>query len=418
MFFSILLSIQLTSDKTWEVPSSQVNITLNEVSSIKNEIKQLTFAENSELINIEKASFKNSQSLEFVNLSNCLQLETISEDVFYNCTKLQNVILPGDSGNLKSIEGGAFSYTAITSIIFPITLQTLLNHSAIKHVGAFSDSSLSNISYYSENNIVEIYSYVFRACKLIEFEIGPKLEKITGPSFERSPITFIKFTSRNTNPIYSIYNDMLYKETKLIYCPPGISNPQLKPNTTKIGNEAFHYHQMTFCDFLPDSVAIIEIYAFAGCKNLKKVILPQNLTYIGNYTFSYCPELVTVIFSQNIEIIPYELFSYSPKLSIIYIPYGVKEIQDNAFIGCKQLKYINIPDSVKVFGSNIFKGSGIEECGIVCSLQEKELILNSQKYLTNNSFNICKDKMLTCQQNSMIYRTSLLFSIFISYKKN
>ena len=413
MLFYFLL-IQLDDDFTWEVSKTTKVINSEDIQDIKDQIKHLKFEKDSELEEFEPECFGNSKSLESVDLSNCLQLEIISEDVFINCTSLSTVILPGDDGSLETLSGGSFAYTAITSITFPKTLKYLYNHSITFKMGVFSYSNLSTISYYSENNIEIIDKCTFRYCQLSgKFEIGPNLEIIDGSCFERNPATFTGFTIDPDNQIYSVYKDILYQDIKLVFCPPGIANPNLKQTITTIGNEAFHSHPMSVCDFLPETVTCVEPWVFGGCLNLVKVILPHSLEALNNSLFSYCPKLITVIFPPNIKIIPLNLFYNSASVSTITIPYGVTEIQNYSFYGCKHLKYLYIPDTVKTFGSNIFSQSGVEECGIICSPKEVTLI-KEKAGLGSKSFKVCKTSLPTCVQN-YVHNRYLLFSIFIYY---
>ena len=415
MIFSLLLIVNLQNDGTWEVSKEITQITTEEGQSVKKKITHLKFEQGSLLTSLEKGCFENSLILQSINLSNCLELESINEDVFKNCQKLTTVILPGDKGILENIYGGAFASTAITTIVFPKTLKNLWNHSTTFKMGVFTNSTLSNISYYSENNLEYVDNYVFRECHLTGFEIGPNLDFIAGTAFEKNPPTFQAFTMKEgkENSKYSIHKGMLYESDKLVFCPPGISIPNLKKGTNVIGIEAFHSNTMAVCDFLPETVESLETWVFAGCPNLVKVILPSKLENLNNSLFAYCPKLTTVIFPPNIKVIPVNLFYQSPKINVITIPYGVIEIQNCSFYGCKDLKYIYIPDTVVTFGVNIFKGSGIEECGIICSQSETKVI-KDKVGLDSQSFKACKTIIPTCNHNR-VHTSYSLFAIFLYY---
>ena len=70
---------------------------------------------------------------------------------------------------------------------------------------------------------------------------------------------------------------------------------------------------------IPDSVRVIDDFAFSGCKSLSSVELPENLTDLGCNTFEDCTSLKS-----------------------IYIP-KVFYIGDGAFSGCSSLTDIYIP---------------------------------------------------------------------------
>ena len=94
--------------------------------------------------------------------------------------------------------GGAFYNTGIKSIIFPESLKHIKSYGGgtLKR-GAFSKSKLETIKYYSKNNIVTIDVYAFAPNSLLEFDIGPKLETITGVTFESSSPSFTRFTANH-----------------------------------------------------------------------------------------------------------------------------------------------------------------------------------------------------------------------------
>ena len=67
--------------------------------------------------------------------------------------------------------------------------------------------------------------------------------------------------------------------------------------------------------YLPETLKIIEDYAFSGCTGIKEIVLPKGLKAIGCGTFA----------NSGIE----ELI----------IPSGVEEILSEAFLGIKHVSY-------------------------------------------------------------------------------
>ena len=366
------------------VESSVTSFTKDQGQLYKNIIISLSFKPNSLLNSIDAGSFSNCQKLLKVDLSNCLYLITLEEDVFWNCNSLREVILPP---KLNTIKGGCFSYTNITQITFPSSLQYILRHKTKNNTGPFSRSSLSSINYSASNNLVTIEDYAFAFCYLETFEIGPQLVTITGVSFENHAKCFRSFTTtKEKNPYYTVENGILYKENDLIYCPPAIENPLLKEGITILQTECFMGNTMVDCTFLRDSITTIRGYVFYRCYNLKRVYLPSSVNILESRCFSFCNSLVTVVFPSNISVIPsYTLYQCS-SIKIITIPEGVKSIESLAFSGCISLSYIIIPNSVKTIAKDSFVGSGVEKCGITCSDTEKEVI---RQVLPEHVFNIC-----------------------------
>ena len=111
--------------------------------------------------------------------------------------------------------------------------------------------------------------------------------------------------------------------------------------------------------YLPESVSVIEDYAFADCHVLKVwesmeklslksvgisafencyalefISLPDSLTVIGGAAFAECVSVDKLIFSDT---------------SLL------KKIGDHAFRGCKNLKEVYLPDSVEYVGVSAFR---------------------------------------------------------------
>ena len=99
---------------------------------------------------------------------------------------------------------------------------------------------------------------------------------------------------------------------------------------------------------IPDSVRIIEDWAFADAKNIKKVIIPDSVERIGEGAFFHCENLEEVV-----------------------IPYSVDTIQDTAFRGCEKLKKVYIAStSFKDIGWGLFYGC--KDVVVYCASREVE----------------------------------------------
>lgn len=90
---------------------------------------------------------------------------------------------------------------------------------------------------------------------------------------------------------------------------------------------------------IPDSVELIERYAFYDCKKLCRVKLPQMLKSIKYGTFYGCSSLKE-----------------------IKIPINVAVINDDAFAGCTRLKKVQISDAVARFGYRVFSSKPVIYC--------------------------------------------------------
>ena len=82
---------------------------------------------------------------------------------------------------------------------------------------------------------------------------------------------------------------------------------------------------------IPDSVSVIDGYAFSNCYGLTTVTIPDSVTSIEVCAFSSCTSLTNVI-----------------------IPDSVTSISDSAFANCSGLTSVTIPDSVAHIGHSVF----------------------------------------------------------------
>ncbi len=143
---------------------------------------------------------------------------------------------------------------------------------------------------------------------------------------------------------------------------------------------------------LPDNVKGIGKVLFAGCTNLKEVVLPENLTDFSFYTesFSDCGKLEKITISEKneyyksidgvlyskdgkklilypkgkaqgeitlidgVEEISAGIFKNCTEIENVIFPNSLKTIKNEAFWGCVSLSEINLPDSVTYIGEDAF----------------------------------------------------------------
>lgn len=102
---------------------------------------------------------------------------------------------------------------------------------------------------------------------------------------------------------------------------------------------------------IPDSVTIIDEFAFSGSNNLINVNIGNNVTSIKDSAFSYCTSLTNITFGYNLKSIGDHAFEGCSSLIEIVLPVGLTEMP--GFSGCTSLKAVTIPGSI----STIYAGS-------------------------------------------------------------
>jgi hypothetical protein len=105
---------------------------------------------------------------------------------------------------------------------------------------------------------------------------------------------------------------------------------------------------------VPEGVADIGDYAFAGCASLTSVTLPASVTSIGQEAFRTCYGLTGFTLPEGVKSIGKKAFDRCGKLAGITIPGSVTNIGDFAFISCASLSSVTLPDGITRIGPGVF----------------------------------------------------------------
>lgn len=271
----------LNLEKLYEVNKNQlvkVNYPLVGEIIIPNNLYGETIA------TIGEGAFENQEAITSISFD--CNVKEIKDRAFQNCTSLCSV--SGQIDELITIGNNAFA-----------NCQKLDGLYALPYVEKIADGAFKNCS--SLKGITELNSLQFIGMEA--FYNCHNMETISLPS----TVTYIgekAFTNcvnlnmlvDNLNPGYSVENNILYnKERSEI-----IATGKIESNVR-----------------IPDSVAKIGPYAFAGNSNLFKVSMDQAIT-IALGAFSDCENLQNVSF-------------YS-----MYLP----KLEENAFVNCKFNLYV------------------------------------------------------------------------------
>ena len=103
-------------------------------------------------------------------------------------------------------------------------------------------------------------------------------------------------------------------------------------NITSLANNLFANYSSLHCIILPNSLSIINDFAFNLCSSLASIVIPDSVTSIGFGAFSGCCGLTSIT-----------------------IPNSVTNIGSHAFVGCGVTSII-IPNRIKSVGEHIFSG--------------------------------------------------------------
>ncbi len=134
-----------------------------------------------------------------------------------------------------------------------------------------------------------------------------------------------------------------------------LRNVTIRDNVTSIGNSAFSDCTNLVGIKIPDSVKTIGSSAFYNCGNLNTVDFGNSVTTIGDYAFNYCSSLTTISLPDSVSDIN-RAFNYCYGLISIDIGDGVNMIKSGAFFCCDKLSSITIGSGVTHIVSGAFGG--------------------------------------------------------------
>lgn len=251
---------------------------LFEVTSIK-EFKNYTSVESitipNSVMSINDSAFSGCTGLTSITLPN--QLTTINPGTFHGCTGLNSITIPD---TVTSIGDGAFtSCTGLTTIDLPDDLTFIGN-------GAFNGcSSLTSITLPDE--LITIDEYSFFDTGLTSVTIPRNVTTFGTAAFsDCSSLTDIFVDDANTH--FKDVDGVAYSAdgTALVQYPCGRTGSFIVPDgVTAVESNAFSWSNVSSVT-IPDSIALLDSYAFAYCDSLSSVIMPDDIDSIHLTAFS------------------------------------------------------------------------------------------------------------------------------------
>ena len=220
-------------------------------------------------------------------------LITIGDRAFENSYDYREFTVTFDEGSqLKSIGDRAFSFTDLTTITLPDSVETIGDN-------AFSNCrSLTSINI--PDGVTSIGGGAFGSCK-------------------------------------------------------ALTNISIPDSVTAIGDSAFSYCSSLNSITLGNRVKSIGTYTFQDCTALTNISIPNSVTGIGTGAFNGCTSLKTLTLGSGVETIDNNTFQGCNLLTDFTLPSGLKSIGDNAFNGCAALTKVDMPDSVTYLGAGAYQ---------------------------------------------------------------
>lgn len=290
---------------------------------------------------------------------------------FYDCTHIQNLILPSTltsfaSGSLSGCSGlvnltiPSIGERDVSSGLYP---QYPFGYifSGRSYPGSYiatqqyrtSSSGTATGDYYIPTNLTHITV------------LGGDI--VWGAFENCSHVTHITINGNAT----------IAQGVSFAYCT-GLTNIVLPSTVTTFGKQAFYqttaltslsilsnitsFGDMCFTESgltnvtLNNSVVSLPYGMFENCAGLTSITLPNSITTVGTGVFRGCSNLTTAILSNNLTNIGEEMFANCSNLNNINIPNSVIQIGTRAFKNCTHFTSLTIPTSVTTILGSILNG--------------------------------------------------------------
>ena len=241
------------------------------------------------------------------------------------------------SGSGAMADYAVINYSINTPWYFHIrAISTVKIGNSVTTIGNYAFSNCSGLTSITiPNSVTSIGMGAFRGSGLVTIIIPNSVKSIKSLAF--SPcISLISINVDNNNSTYSSIDGILYNKIQdtLILCPQGRIERVVIPNT----------------------VTVIEDYAFSGCHNLDSIMIDDNVTWIGGHVFANCSNLKTVTIGKGVTQIGQSAFYYCSNLQTVnYNAINFTGMMGTSvFLECHAFTTLNIGNQVKMMPIGAF----------------------------------------------------------------
>jgi hypothetical protein len=228
-------------------------------------------------------------------------LTTIGKGAFMGNANLTTITV-ADGNTNYTVDGNVlFTSNKKTLVCYPAGLEaeTYTVPGSVTCIGysAFMCSTLKTITLQEGLQTIEEYAFL-RCQNLTAIAIPATVTSVASDAFVNNAITTL--TVAENNEYYMADGNVLFTKDKktLVYYPVWLPATTYKvpDGVTGIGSYAFMFSQLKEIT-LPDSLTMIESYAFSGCGKLTKITLPRSVKTICENAFYRCTKDLVVTYA-------------------------------------------------------------------------------------------------------------------------
>lgn len=220
----------------------------------------------------------------------------------------------------------------------------------------FSDCKLLSAVELGEN-IVSVGDNAFSGCEKLEKAVMPRTVKSVGYNAFSACINLCEV--RFGGNVKDWLDISFYHNRTPDYANPLVAAVSAK---TEGSGKLYLDNELVSSVTLPESVEVINGYAFAGCSTLESVTIPETVTLIRARAFENCASLKQVVFGASVREIGSFAFYGCTQITELIIPDSVGKIGAYAFCECTGLKAFTLPKSVtKIDNSGLLFNAELEK---------------------------------------------------------
>ena len=307
-------------------------------------------------------AFRNNTDITSIVIPN--SVIRIGRYAFDNCENLSHIELPD---SVTYIDSYAFRYC--------ISLESVVIPDGIKEISISLFEGCSNLTnLVIGSGVTNIGTNAFNYCTSLKTVVLPhgletigmwafgnctSLENVTIPS----SVAFVGFASFSSTNINNLYITDLEAWCRIKHGETG----------SGIKNEKLYLNGKLITELIiPDSITVINDYAFEGCASITSVVIPDHVTSIGREAFYDCNNLTSVTIGNGVVSIGREAFDSCDNLSTVIIGNGVTTINENAFFWLHNLKSV------------YYLGTPGEWVDIIIYVGNDELLTATRYYYSNS----------------------------------
>ncbi len=411
--------------------------TLNIGSGIKS-IKYMSFARCSSLKNItipdsvetiEAGAFENCRSA--IDLHIGCGVENIHSTPFAGCVSLLNITVDENNSKYCSVNGSLFNKDKTEIILYArgktdCTYEFYENITAISEWAFAECASLTSITI--PDNVTTIGNNAFARCPTLENitvdQTNPNYCSIDGNLYTKGKSKLIQYAIGKTANEFNIPEYVTTIGINAFSASVNLLSINIPESVTEIQQWAFYTCTSLTNVNIPAKVTKINSYVFCGCSSLQELTIPEGITEIGNASFRAC-KLKNIVIPDSVKIIDEYAFADCIYATTLVLGNGVESINKYAFNKCSRINDITIPDCVKNIGEYAFAdcsgarsitiGNGVTCIGslafLYCRGVETLTIGQNVETIGGGSFQVCSSlKTITFLGNPKTFENIIFYN--------